>query len=164
MVCFRVLAAALAAGLCLVRPAAAEWVAFTEPGHGARFAYPADIFEPVPNPDGTGDHTFESFDGQARLVIGSWDNADGESLAGMRSRLLDDARATSLTYDPSGKSWFVLSGYHGENIYYQKVMYACGGATVSAFGLDYPEAERAIYDPVVEAIEDSFRPGRNACR
>ena len=39
----------------------------------------------------------------------------------------------------------------------------CGGAVISSFALVYPIAEREFYDPIVEDIEDSFRPGAVAC-
>ena len=28
-----------------------------------------------------------------------------------------------MTYRPRGRSWFVLSGYRGDTIYYEKVMF-----------------------------------------
>ena len=54
----------------------------------------------------------------------------------------------------------MLSGYRGDNIYYEKVMFSCGGNVVNVFAMAYPAAERAHYDPMVEGIEDQFRPGK----
>lgn len=67
-----------------------------------------------------------------------------------------------LTYRPRGRSWFVLSGYRGDTIYYEKVMFSCRGRVVNVFAITYPVNERDIYDPVVERMENVFKPGR-AC-
>jgi hypothetical protein len=68
-----------------------------------------------------------------------------------------------MTYVPRGRSWFVISGYRGDDIYYEKVMFSCAGGVVNVFAISYPEALRHLYDPVVEQMEDSFRPGHH-CR
>jgi len=65
-----------------------------------------------------------------------------------------------LTYRPRGRSWFVLSGYRGDQIYYEKVMFSCGGRVVNILAVAYPVASRRIFDPVVERMEDRFRPSR----
>jgi hypothetical protein len=68
-----------------------------------------------------------------------------------------------MTYVPQGRSWFVISGYRGDDIYYEKVMFSCGGGVVNVFAISYPERQRHLYDPVVEQMEDSFRPSTR-CR
>jgi hypothetical protein len=64
--------------------------------------------------------------------------------------------------DPRGRSWFVISGYRGDDIYYEKVMFSCGGSVVNVLAITYPKSLRSDYDPVVEQMEDSFRPS-NRC-
>jgi hypothetical protein len=46
---------------------------------------------------------------------------------------------------------------------YEKVMFSCSGAVINSFALIYPLEERQLFDPIVEAIEDSFRPGLARC-
>ena len=46
---------------------------------------------------------------------------------------------------------------------YEKVMFSCGGRVINSFAIVYPIAERAFYDPIVEVVEDSFRPGIESC-
>ena len=65
-----------------------------------------------------------------------------------------------ITYQPRGRSWFVLSGYRGDQIYYEKVMFSCGGRIVNILAIAYPTAERALFDPAVERMEDTFKPGQ----
>ena len=65
-----------------------------------------------------------------------------------------------MTYHPRGRSWFVLSGYRGDQIYYEKVMFSCQQDIVNVIAITYPVAERKLYDPIVERMEDHFRPGQ----
>lgn len=127
---------------------------------GGTISYPQAVFTPDPQETGEGDQVFVSADDEARLAVGSWLNEGGFSPAELKNNLLRAARESSLTYEPGGRTWFVLSGYEGEQIYYQKIMFSCDGSVVTAFGLTYPTASRARYDPIVERMEDSFRPGR----
>jgi hypothetical protein len=52
----------------------------------------------------------------------------------------------------------VISGYRGDDIYYEKVMFSCAERVVNVFAISYPQEQRGLYDPVVEQMEDSFRP------
>ena len=90
-------------------------------------------------------------------------NEEGRTPAAFKEWLIANTEGyDELTYRPRGRSWFVLSGYRGDNIYYEKVMFSCGGDVVNVFAMSYPVAERSHYDPIVERIEDQFRPGK-AC-
>ena len=62
-----------------------------------------------------------------------------------------------IDYGPRGSSWFVLSGVRGSSIYYQKVLFACGGRIINAFALTYPSAGKREYDSIVTTIEKGFR-------
>jgi len=63
-----------------------------------------------------------------------------------------------ITYQPRGRSWFVLSRYRADQIYYEKVMFSCGGRIVNILAIAYPAAERGLFDPLVERMEDTFKP------
>ena len=60
-----------------------------------------------------------------------------------------------MTYVPRGRSWFVISGYRGDDIYYEKVMFSCAGSVVNVFAITYPQGLRHEYDRVVERMEAS---------
>jgi hypothetical protein len=66
-----------------------------------------------------------------------------------------------VTYRPRGRSWFVLSGYRDNDIYYEKVMFTCGGQVVNVMAITYPSEQRELYDSVVERMEDNFRPAHS---
>jgi hypothetical protein len=40
-----------------------------------------------------------------------------------------------MTYLPRGRTWFVISGYRGDDIYYEKVMFSCGGSVVNVLAI-----------------------------
>jgi len=44
----------------------------------------------------------------------------------------------------------------------EKVMFSCAGQVVNVLAISYPKQARSLYDPVVEQMEDSFRPS-NRC-
>jgi len=61
--------------------------------------------------------------------------------------------------------WFVISGYIGKNIYYQKTFITQeldGDSNFivyvkNTFNITYPSSKRELYDPIVEVISKSFR-------
>lgn len=141
--------------------AAQGWRSFADGHAGVHISYPADVFLPRPSEGGSSARVFVSRDGGARFAIGARSSAEGESPAYFRRHLLGtDARYDNLTYGPRGRDWFVLSGYDGDNIYYEKVMFSCGRSVTSVFLISYPIAQRARYDGIVERMEDTFRPAR----
>lgn len=129
---------------------------------GFELRYPAAIFEPG-QPPGNGDGlTFTSRDGKAKIVTYAAFNADGLKLKAYRAALMEEYRDRYelLDYQPQGKTWFVLSGYRGETVFYEKVMFSCGGDIVNVIAITYPRAEEAFYNPVVEQLENGFKTGR----
>ena len=71
---------------------------------------------------------------------------------------------TEFIYRPRGNTWFVLSGEGDGKIFYEKVMFSCGGRLINSFALIYPAAQRQIFDPIVERVEDTFRAGTTGCQ
>ncbi len=142
---------------------AADWQRFVDAEFGSQAVYPAHIFKALPPDPSIPGTSFVSTDGKAKLAIGSWSNGENESPTQFRDKLLSDARYATLTYRPRGRSWFVLSGFRGDKIYYEKVIYSCARRVVNAFAIMYPIAQRSLYDSVVERMEDHFRAGQD-CR
>lgn len=157
------IAAAAVAAATGAYAAPQNWRTYTDPVHGASVLVPAHLFAPVENAPDVPGQSFLTPDGRARVAFAAWENEAGDTPGTFRDRLLREGDYPVLTYRPGGRSWFVLSGYRGDKIYYQKVIYSCGRRVVNAFAITYPTAERALYDPVVERMEDNFRAGRR-CR
>lgn len=105
--------------------------------------------------------TLLSQDGESKIVVFGALNEDGISPREYRKILLEEFGGyDKLDYQPIGKTWFVLSGYRGDTIYYQKVMFSCGNRVVNVFSINFPTAEKSFYERLVEIMEDNFRTGR----
>jgi len=152
--------AALAVAVLPVGAAASRWTLEKDPDLGLRYSYPADVFSRIHGDGKPYFHYFASPSSEAKFLVGGWNNSKGQSPAGFKHWLIENIGGyDELTYRPRGRSWFVLSGYRGESIYYEKVMFSCGGSLVSVFAITYPVEQRDRYDPIVERMEDMFRPG-----
>ena len=73
-------------------------------------------------------------------------------------------RIRDVTFAVRGNSWFVLSGYYrragdesDDLIFYAKFMFSPDRSRFAGFEASYPEADRKRWEPIIEAMEDSFR-------
>ncbi|MDQ3674415.1 MAG: hypothetical protein M3365_08575 [Gemmatimonadota bacterium] len=130
------------------------WATYVNERFGTSLAVPAD-FTPAAAPENGDGRRFTSED--ATLEVYAWDNVDGETAGSLKSRLIGSEGYSDVTYSPSGRSWLVVSGYRGDNIFYEKYFFR--GDTVHGFGMEFPSSEKPYYEDIVEEIEDSFRAG-----
>lgn len=132
---------------------------FVNERFGIRFSVPSDVFEQSRRSSTEDGQTFITADGRARIVVYGAENTEKFSLAEYRRTLLAEFPGyDDRSYDPGGRTWFVLSGFKGNDIYYQKVMFSCGERRISVLSITFPRDEKPFYSPLVERIEDSFRP------
>ena len=136
-------------------PIGGGWEVYVNDRYGTSLAFPADIFTPAEPPENGDGRRFHSDD--ATLEVYAWQNVDNESANSLKRRLVGTEGYTEVTYSPSGSSWLVLSGYRGDNIFYEKYFFR--GGEVHGFGMEFPADEKPFYAPMVERIEDSFRAG-----
>ena len=137
------------------------WTTYKNERFGYSLYYPAGLFSPGQPPDNGSGMTFTSKDGGAKIVVFGVHNGDKLSPTEYRRVLLQEFGGyDKLDYSPIGQTWFVLSGYRGENIYYQKVMFTCSGNVISVLSITFPTAEKPFYESMVELIEDRFKTGR----
>jgi hypothetical protein len=135
------------------------WVAERDAHLGFQFTYPRHLFQPTEGEGKPSFHYFVSRDAEAKLMVGAWNNEAGQTPSEFKRWLLANTGGyDEQTYVPRGRSWFVISGYRGDHIYYEKVMFSCARQVVNVLAISYPKASRSLYDPVVEQMEDSFRP------
>ena len=146
-----------------VVPALAGWSYERDATLGFAYAYPSELFDRTEGDGQPAFHYFVSENSEAKLLVGGWDNSAGQSPDSLKRWMLDNVGGyDELTYRPRGESWFVLSGYRGDTIYYEKVMFSCANRIVSVFAITYPIDQRDLYDAVVERMENGFKPG-NRC-
>ncbi len=136
-----------------------DWETYRSERFGYSLLFPPRVLEHhSETPDGRGVE-FSSKDGLERLKILAADNSGNISIGAYRAAIVREfSGSNQLQYGPMGQSWFVLSGVRGGSIYYQKVLFACGGRTINAFAMTYPEEKRRAFDPVVTTIEKNFHP------
>jgi hypothetical protein len=145
---------------CPLTGAMAAWQSEHDPEMGFRFSYPSELFQRTEGDGKPGFHYFASPDSEAKFLAGGWDNAAGQSPASLKRWMIENVGGyDELTYRPRGRSWFVLSGYRGDTIYYEKVMFSCRDRLVNVFAITYPTSQRKLYDSVVERMEDVFKTG-----
>jgi hypothetical protein len=136
-------------------PAGGAWRIYVNDRYGTRIEFPTDIFTPgAPSENGDGQRFAAA---TAALEVFAWQNIDGDTPSTLRQRLLGAEGYTAVTYSPAGIDWVVLSGYRGDRIFYEK--YLVGAELIHAFGVEYPNAERGDFAPLVERMEDSFTGG-----
>jgi hypothetical protein len=147
------------ATICSASAATPPWPIERDAGLGFNFTYPRDLFQPTEGDGKPSFHYFVSRDSEAKFMVGAWNNEAGQTPHEFKRWLLANTGGyDEMTYVPRGRTWFVISGYRGDDIYYEKVMFSCGGGVVNVFAISYPKHQRGLYDPVVEQMEDSFRP------
>src|SRR5215207_3606975 len=130
-----VIAAALQI-LVLQTAAAREWMSQREPQLGFAFSYPVDLFQEIEGDNKPSFHYFTSRSSDAKFLVGGWDNRAEQTPNSFKRWLITNAEGyDEVTYRPRGRSWFVLSGYRGEQIYYEKVMFSCKGRVVNVFAI-----------------------------
>jgi hypothetical protein len=151
---------ALSAFSCLSLSATERWIEQRDPQIGFSYSYPEALFALVAGDGKHGFHYFAANASDAKFLVGAWDNHDGATPEHFKRWMIENAGGyEEITYQPRGRSWFVLSGYRGVQIYYEKVMFSCGERIVNILAIAYPVAERDQFDLVVERMEDRFSTG-----
>lgn len=137
-----------------------EWTTVKNERHGFAIAYPAAVFEQKGAAKSEDGRVFVSKDGKAKFLVGAFDNSEANSLEEYRQFLLNEQYAgADVDYAPVRQRWFVLSGTKNGEIFYQRVSFTCGGKLINSWAMLYPEAERKLYDRVVEAVAKTYSPG-----
>jgi hypothetical protein len=130
------------------------WLTYVNPEFGTRIDYPAYLFPTEPIATGTG-ITLSANGVYLEISAIRW---DGVATVDDLLQALNLAPGYEVvTYNPRGARWVVVSGYREDRVFYEKFFVTNG--SVQAFSFEYPIASRQLYDPLVEILEDSFRPG-----
>jgi hypothetical protein len=156
--------AALTASLVCLGPAAAQdqpepWRDYMNDRYGFRLVVPSRVLNVEKQSESGDGLLFASKDGEVRLLVGALTNADSHTPRSYQDYIAQQSYADySITYRQGGETWFVLSGEGKGKTFYEKVMFSCGDRLISSFAMIYPTERRKEFDPIVERVEDSFRP------
>jgi len=136
----------------------ASWTHYRNARFGFALKYPGDIFAfELALSD---DHVkrFRSRDGQAALQIFGTANAAGRTLAQYRTALIQERYPQArFDYAPQRETWFVLSGVTGNDIFYERVTFACDRRSFHGWMLIFPAAEREVYEHIIEEMHRNYR-------
>ena len=137
-----------------------DWVTYVNDRFGFSLRYPADVFAPERRSEAGDGEVFVATQGGGRLLVGAFENRDGHSVASYRELIRRQSYSDyEVSYAPRGQTWFVLSGESTDKVFYEKVMFSCQGRVINSFALVYPIERKRQFDPIVERIENTFRPG-----
>lgn len=120
---------------------------------GYTLEYPSNLLQPEEViGDGHG-QTFSSPEGSATLLVYGTDEGGGDRL---REEYEAELARTDLrvTYQVIRPTWFVVSGYQGPYIFYQRTHRSGDG--LRTFRLRHRASEKAYFDPIVERLSHSF--------
>jgi hypothetical protein len=144
---------------------AQDWQQYRNERYGFTLVYPADLLGTERAAEAGDGQVFASPNDEARLLVGALPNESGFTPTTYQQYIERHSYPDyQIDYRRTGSSWFALSGEGGGRIFYEKVMFTCGGRLINSFAMVYPSAQRHIFDPVVERIEDSFKPATDCVR
>ena len=141
---------------------AASWRAY----HNDRFGATADVptnWKPLPPPSNGDGLVFESPDGRATITV-SGILATG-SVEDEIAERLSPGDSEKVTYSKANASTVVTSGFKGDTIFYRRSIAGCRGTLWNSVSINYPAAQKALYDGIVLRASASLRNGRGwMCR
>ncbi len=142
---------------------AADWKTY----RNARFGASADIpvsWKSQPPPANGDGLAFRSPDGKARITVSGIFSGvfvrDEKLDEDVEMRARPDTGET-ITFKAIGKASVVVSGTRGDTIFYRRSMTSCGDKIWNDLVIEYPAAQKAVYDAIVSHVSASLRGGRN---
>ncbi len=110
----------------------------------------------MPEADSKVSRGFRSADSEVTLIAMGMVNPF-DDLTRFRKDLLAQPQNSGITYKPKGDGWFVLSGYRGNSIYYEKYVFSEDEMLVQAFVIEYDKAQKSVYNTVSARISKAFK-------
>jgi hypothetical protein len=138
----------------------ADWTTVTSPAYGFAISYPASLFTTEGGKISQDGQVLVSRDGKAKLVIGAFSNEDGLTMQDYRAQILEQNYPTAtLDFAPVRANYFVVSGTMGNQHFYERVSFTCGGKLINSWALLYTVDTREIYDRAIDAMSRTYAPG-----
>jgi len=123
-----------------------------------RVLYPANILTPQDPPTNQDGRTFQSPDRQIVMQVYGRNNALSESLNERYQQVLQQRSNAdldrSVTYQTIGDNFFVVSGYQGEWIFYQKTI--LDNDVFKTLEFSYHRSFQPAFDLIVSEVANSF--------
>ena len=152
----RLLAVGAVLSLSLTARAADTYATYTNARFGYSVLYPTNLVSPRPEPDNGDGRVFKSRDAKATLTVWGENNVFNRTLSAQldfskREWAKDRAR---VTYAKVGRGFYVLSGFTGKEIFYEKTIPLRGGFATMLW--QYPQSRKATLDAAVTRTTRAF--------
>jgi hypothetical protein len=132
----------------------ARWKKFVVPETGAAVDVPTELFsENSGEPERGYGRRFQTKDGRANLTVQSFRNAEADSPRSFLKKHFSLPRSAAL-YRRVGSRFFVVSGFHERNIWYDRCNFAA--SHINCVALNYPASEKRDWDQVVTQISNTL--------
>jgi hypothetical protein len=123
--------------------------------HSFSVRYPANLMQPAGEVGNGNGRTFRAPDGSASMLV----YATGEGTSERVRRRFEEQTANpdlDITYRTHGENygWYVLSGYRGDNIFYERV--EARDNTLKVVRMFYDRSQEARFDPIVRTVSNSL--------
>lgn len=139
--------------------AAETFQTYSNPRFNDSIEYPSSLLSPRgDSPPGDG-HLFASEDLQAQMIIYGTLNVLEQTIRDLFKQEARDVVTPKITkrvtYKRQKDNWFVISGYIGPKIFYQKTILS--NDMFKTFYIEYAENQRQRYDPILSRLGNSFK-------
>ena len=139
--------------------AAEPFQTYSNPRFNYSIEYPSRLLIPrgdAPKGDG---QIFASEDLQAQMIIYGTPNVAEQTIKDLFQQEAREVASPKIskrvTYKRQKDNWFVISGYIGPKIFYQKTFLS--NDMFKTFYIEYPEDQRGLYDPILSRLGKSFK-------
>ncbi|WP_020559827.1 hypothetical protein [Thiofilum flexile] len=102
---------------------------------------------------------FKSIDMSAILYTSGVGNVDDKGIDELYFDALnpDDKDEKVFTYKILGDNWFVVSGYHNNDIFYKKTILSDKSGLVLSFYFKFPKSKKSFYSDITVRMSKSFK-------
>ncbi|WP_162596638.1 hypothetical protein [Thiofilum flexile] len=120
---------------------------------------PEDVLYPEGESENGMEQAFKSSDKETVLFTYGEENKDHKTIKELYADGLNpsDKNEKVFTYKRLGKSWFVVSGYHNNNIFYQKTILSKTTGSVISFYFEHPKSQKPFYNNITVRMSKSFK-------
>jgi hypothetical protein len=148
---------ALPLALVLTSPAPAQdWHVLNDQAFGYSVPIPSE-YELTMRPDVGNSRLYHNARGDL-LAVWAGGLEDGSFPEQVRDRRRqDEERGWNVSYERITRDWASYSGTHGDQIRYVRAIRYCGDRT-AFFLIDYKQAEKDRYDPIVKHMVRQMKP------
>ena len=120
---------------------------------GFSVRYPAGVLHPAGEVGNGNGRTFEASDGSASMLVYGTEGSSPDKLRRRFDEQLDNPDL-NVTYQTRGDGWYVLSGYRGDHIFYERV--EARDNTFKVVRIFYDRSRKSAFDPIVREVSASL--------